>query len=90
MSAAIGSDTCRALPGMASAVTMGHGLPAWPKGANDRIGGGRAVQNAELARSREELAQAQRAICAGERFSARRGSAAPALCEIRAPSVLRP
>src|ERR1700724_519249 len=30
------------------------------------------------------------AICAGERFSARRGSAAPALCESRAPSVLRP
>src|ERR1700730_642878 len=27
------------------------------------------------------------AICAGERFSARRGSAAPALCESRAPSV---
>ena len=32
---------------------------------------------------------APRAICAGERFSARRGSAAPALCESRAPSVLR-
>ena len=26
----------------------------------------------------------------GERFSVRRGSAAPALCESRAPSVLRP
>jgi hypothetical protein len=33
---------------------------------------------------------ATQAICAGERFSARRGSAAPALCESRAPSVLRP
>src|ERR1700680_558424 len=33
----------------------------------------------------ERLADCTQAICAGERFSARRGSAAPALCESRAP-----
>ena len=31
-----------------------------------------------------------KAICAGARFSERRDSAAPALCESRTPSVLRP
>jgi hypothetical protein len=36
------------------------------------------------------IEECTQAICAGERFSARRGSAAPAVCESRAPSVLRP
>jgi hypothetical protein len=62
----------------------------WFQDANLRALSGRTVR-APIKPSQRLIAYGiATGICAGERLSARRGSAAPALCESRAPSVLRP